>query len=108
MPATDVHFKYLLAAGLQDNTSLRKIFFVNSGLEQRDTADQLKQRLAGGIRPEHFERGIVEFIPAKTSEFFHGPKEIGSEPYRNRIGRPLPSPIQNPPQPYMLLQPYFG
>jgi hypothetical protein len=32
MPPTDQHFKYLLAAGLQENISLRKVFFVNSGL----------------------------------------------------------------------------
>ncbi len=29
MPATDLHFKYLLAAGLKNNISLRKIFFID-------------------------------------------------------------------------------
>jgi|JI10StandDraft_1071094.scaffolds.fasta_scaffold225321_1 hypothetical protein len=29
LPETDIHFKYLLSAGLSDNISLREIFFVN-------------------------------------------------------------------------------
>lgn len=107
MPSTDVHFRYLLAAGLQDNISLRKILFVNPGLQQQDTGEELRNRLAGVIRPEHFTRGIVEFIAARTSEFFLGPKEAGPNPYRGEIGRPMPSAIQNPPQSYMVLAPYF-
>lgn len=33
MPPTDTHFKYLIAAGLQRNISLRKFLFVNPGLD---------------------------------------------------------------------------
>jgi len=33
MPPTDLHFKYLLAAGLRENISLREILFVNPSKE---------------------------------------------------------------------------
>src|SRR5882672_4718704 len=33
IPPTDIHFKYLLAAGLQENISLRKIYCVNTDPE---------------------------------------------------------------------------
>ena len=33
MPRTDLHFKYLLAAGMQDNFSLREIVFVDPAEE---------------------------------------------------------------------------
>jgi hypothetical protein len=38
IPPTDQHFKYLLAAGLRDNISLRKVYFINpeaAALEKR-------------------------------------------------------------------------
>jgi len=53
MPHTDEHFKYLLAAGLKENISLRKIFFVN--LE----ADKLKKRLYSVFSREHLARYVV-------------------------------------------------
>lgn len=42
MPPTDMHFKYLMAAGLQKNVSLREIVFVNpNGKELENRARQL-------------------------------------------------------------------
>ncbi len=93
VPNTDQHFRYLIAAGLQDNISLRKIFFVNPALADETQAAVLKDRLfgSGGLfRPELQEQGIVELLPVDTREFFTGPHDIyGGEPYRVRIGRPL-------------------
>jgi hypothetical protein len=92
VPPTDQHFKFLLAAGLQDNISLRKVFFVNPALAEPETGKQLKERLFGLLRPEHFDQGVVEIVATGIREFLAGPRNFGSESYRARIGRPL-----NPP-----------
>jgi hypothetical protein len=93
VPNTDQHFRYLIAAGLQDNISLRKIFFVNPAFADEAEATVLKHRLfgPGGLfRPELQEQGIIELLPVDTREFFTGPHDIyAEEPYRVRIGRPL-------------------
>lgn len=89
VPPTDQHFKFLLAAGLQDNISLRKVFFVNPALAEPETGKQLKERLFGLLRPEHFNQGIVEIVATDIREFLAGPRNMGGESYRARIGRPL-------------------
>ncbi len=93
VPNTDQHFRYLIAAGLQDNISLRKIFFVNPALADEAEAAVLKNRLfgPGGLfRPELQEQGIVELLPVDTREFFTGPHDIyAGDPYRVRIDRPI-------------------
>ena len=55
MPVTDLHFKYLLAAGLQDNLSLRQIVAVNPD------KDAIEQRLSEILlkSPHDFERWVV-------------------------------------------------
>ncbi|MGO8792855.1 MAG: SIR2 family protein [Terriglobia bacterium] len=50
VPQTDQHFKYLLAAGLQENISLRKVLIVNP-----DESEQFKQHLSSLFRAEHFD-----------------------------------------------------
>ncbi len=89
VPPTDQHFKYLLAAGLQDNISLRKVFIVNPGLAAEETKKQLEQRLFGLFRRELFDQGIIELVPTDIREFLAGPRNMGEESYRVRIGRPL-------------------
>jgi SIR2-like domain len=107
IPQTDLHFKYLLGAGLQENISLRKVLFVNPDLAQPDEADQLKARLFGVLGEQHFRRGLIEFVPEKTSEFFHGPKDTTRHPlYRDSIGRPLPA-FYTASSSYMTFPPYF-
>lgn len=92
IPATDQHFKYLLAAGLRDNISLRKIFFVNPGLADEVMGAQLDERLFSIFRREHFERGIIEKVPMNVREFL-GPSMAGmAETGRRRIDR-----MMNPP-----------
>jgi hypothetical protein len=64
IPATDVHFKYLLAAGLRNNISLRTVQFVNSD------ADTLVPRIKQVLREELIEREIVKVMPLRIDEFF--------------------------------------
>ena len=80
MPVTDLHFKYLLAAGLQDNLSLRQIVAVNpdkDAIEQRLSEIMLKS-------PHDFERWVV--TGTSISDFI-GPRndKIGLAGY----GRPV-------------------
>jgi hypothetical protein len=72
MPPTDTHFKYLLAAGLQGNISLRKIMFVNPGFDENkkpEESKRLKDNLFSILRPELEERGIITLIPEETMQF---------------------------------------
>lgn len=92
MPAADQHFRFLLAAGLQDNISLRKVFFVNPGLAKEETKGQLEERLFGLFRRELFDQGIITLVPTDTREFLAGPRIMGEESYRLHIGRPLSPP----------------
>jgi len=73
IPPTDLHFKYLIAAGLRDNNSLRKVFFVNP------QAHGLRERLAGIFRADLTQ--IMELVPADTRSVFT------SNGYRDRFNR---------------------
>ncbi len=64
IPATDTHFKYLLAAGLRNNISLRCVLFVNP------EADRLRPRVESVLRPDLFERGVVKMVGHRASAFF--------------------------------------
>lgn len=89
VPLTDQHFKYLLAAGLQDNISLREVFFVNPALADQDEEKKIKERLSGLFRAEHFDHGIVTLVQSKVRDFFARPATPDDKSYRSRIGRPL-------------------
>lgn len=54
LPATDIHIKYLLAAGLQENISLRNIYCFNP-------AEQVKANLFEVLRTELEEQQVVTF-----------------------------------------------
>jgi hypothetical protein len=69
MRPTDSHFKYLLAAGLQDNISLRKFYFVNPGLNDSDEVGSLRNNLFGILRKELERKGVVTLQPSSTHEF---------------------------------------
>jgi hypothetical protein len=62
MPPTDVHFKYLLAAGLRENVSLREIVFVNP---DSDTIAARSRELFGDLT----RRPHIRILPIGTSEF---------------------------------------
>lgn len=89
IPATDQHFRFLLAAGLQDNISLRKVFFVNPGLAKEEPKRQLEGRLFGLFRRELFDQDIITLVPTDIRDFLAGPRNMGEESYRVAIGRPL-------------------
>jgi hypothetical protein len=88
MPETDLHFKYLLAAGLQDNFSLREIVFVNP----RPGLDVLKNRCDVLFANLQHNAANVRFIDS-TLEAFVG-QGTGAERVAS-IGRPLPPHIQH-------------
>lgn len=99
MPTIDQHFKYLLAAGLQRNISLRNIFFVNpalgAGVRQSEANSQeILARIRNVLRPELEDRGIVKFEPLYAENFFfeqgHRAKINRSGPPRNEDMRPSP------------------
>lgn len=106
IPPTDVHFKYLLAAGLQDNISLRKVLFVNPGLVEQDIGDRLRAQLFSVLSEQHLKRELIELASEKTGRFFHGSKDSAMPPYRESIGRPLPA-FYTACTPYMTSPPFF-
>lgn len=62
LPLTDVHFRYLLAAGLRENISLQEILFVNPALTEKAPGSQgMVARIFQILRPELRERGVVQF-----------------------------------------------
>jgi hypothetical protein len=84
MPPTDTHFKYLLIAGLQTNISLRRLVFVNPGLDESKHPREnkrLRENVFGILRPELEERGMIELIPESTMQF------LLQNRYRQMIGR---------------------
>jgi hypothetical protein len=64
MPPTDMHFKYLLAAGLKQNISLRQVLFVNP-----DTGNDLKPRVENMLRQAYVDSGRISFAKATIGQF---------------------------------------
>jgi hypothetical protein len=85
MPIIDQHFKYLLAAGLQRNISLRNIIIANPalGTNHRDY-NALRARTFEVFKPELESRGIIEPWPYAASYCFFSPA------FREKINRYLP------------------
>jgi hypothetical protein len=65
IPSTDAHFKYLLAAGLRTNISLRKVLFINPDAGNADMLGRLHEI----FRSRLMERTVMP-IPLKTEDFF--------------------------------------
>jgi hypothetical protein len=63
LPPTDLHIRYLLAAGLAGNISLRQIVFVDPDIEK------VSKRALGLFRPELVERGALAFQGSTASTF---------------------------------------
>lgn len=82
IPPTDIHFKYLLAAGLRNNFSLRELIFVNP-----DPDDQLRRRARNLLRKDYITSGIIGFSKATFGEFANL-----SPPWRPQ-GAPVPTQI---------------
>jgi hypothetical protein len=70
LPETDVHFRYLLAAGLQENISLRGITFVDPA------AERVEERAGAVLRDELKERGVLQFWKSRVGEFLRNEKSL--------------------------------
>jgi hypothetical protein len=64
MPPADMHFKYLLAAGLQRNLSLRQVVFVNP-----DSDNLLEQRARSLLREAYIKDKRIDFIKFPLNRF---------------------------------------
>lgn len=62
MPETDLHFRYLVAAGLQNNAWLRNIIFVNPDPGIKDRAKHL-------LRASYVDQGLIRFLKMDASTF---------------------------------------
>lgn len=76
VPQTDQHFRYLLAAGLQENISLRKVLVINN-----DEHEQFERRLSSLFRAEHIEQKIIERVTRTVRQF------LVTEGGGHRLGR---------------------
>ncbi len=77
-PVTDVHFRFLLGAGLRENITLHNVVMVNP-----DPDETVEQRIRGLFSPRVSERREIEIIRCETNEFFftYGPlSAIGRAP----------------------------
>src|SRR3989449_553168 len=74
---TDSHFKYLLAAGLMQNSALRHIVVVNP------RATQLMSQIQSVLRGDQFEYGVVRLQDKTLREFLSNPQDLKS------IARPI-------------------
>jgi hypothetical protein len=63
MPPVDAHFKYLLAAGLQKNISLRQVLFVDASVKS------IEERAAQLIQPNFLANQIVTFVQDDAIRF---------------------------------------
>ena len=75
--STDAHFKYLLAAGLMNNSSLRRILIVNP------RAEALEPQVRSVLRGDQFEYGVIELRNKVLRHFFYSADDLKS------IGRPM-------------------
>jgi hypothetical protein len=66
MPPADQHFRYLLAAGLRDNLSLRRIVFIDPA------AADVKERAFQILRPELAERRVAKFVTCSALDLLDG------------------------------------
>jgi hypothetical protein len=88
IPPTDLHFKYLLAAGLRENYSLREIVFVNPNSGMALVKERCNDLFANQVH----NAAKLRFVES-TAENFSGqgtdPSHVGS------ISRLIPGSIQN-------------
>ena len=76
MPPTDMHFKYLLASGLQQNVSIREIIFANP--------QQMHDKMANLLRHEYIQKGKISSLQTELGGMTRNLE------FMRKIGRPLP------------------
>lgn len=74
MPTTDTHFKYLLAAGLQRNASLRRLAVIDSNPDKA----AVETRLFQTIRKDLAERGMAVVHTARADSIWDD-KDLGAD-----------------------------
>jgi hypothetical protein len=77
IPPTDMHFKYLMAAGLQQNVSLRQIYFINP------KAEELKVQAEKILREKYISSKKISFYPLQLNAFIKDSEMLA------QIGRPI-------------------
>ncbi len=92
LPLADAHFRYLMAAGLQHNISLREIVFVNPAFREGDPdKEALEERIFSVFRRDLHQKGILKLLPHTAHEFFH------QQNIEEILGRRYPFPFSPPP-----------
>ncbi|WP_411824676.1 SIR2 family protein [Leptospira sp. 'Mane'] len=84
LPETDTHFKYLLAAGLKDNISLKEIIFVNPEKESI-----MMSKINSLFQPQLLENNQIKYSEGNIENFFINKdflKFINRNPIRINIG----------------------
>lgn len=79
MPPTDMHFKYLIASGLQRNISLRQIKFFSLGIEEIEARAKLL------LRESYIQSGSITFEGCQFGTLAENKHFLAS------IGRPIPA-----------------
>jgi len=86
IPPADTHFKYLIAAGLKDNISLRSIIFVNPAIAGAGE-ERFKQRVNGMLHSRLAEQGLLSLQPHTMEDL------LCYEFLRRLINRSLPTSV---------------
>jgi hypothetical protein len=88
IPPTDLHFKYLLAAGLRENYSLREIVFVNPSPGKSLVEERCKSLFANS---QH-NAARLRFVDRRSEDFMG---QGTDESHLWSISRPVPRSFQN-------------
>lgn len=68
-PNSDAHFRYLMAAGLKNNQSLKNILIVNPALKEGDPNKKiLEERIFSVFKKNNM---VLKLLPFETGEFFN-------------------------------------
>ena len=91
LPLADAHFRYLMAAGLQNNISLREIVFVNPAFgEEEPDKEALEERVFSVFLRDLQKKGILKLLPFKAHEFFFFPSVAKGIKTEDILGRKTP------------------
>jgi hypothetical protein len=63
LPETDVHFKYLLAAGLKDNITLREIIFIN-----KENQDSMMTKINSLFQQSYIDNDQIHYIQGEVKQ----------------------------------------
>lgn len=84
MPPMDSHFRFLLAAGLKDNISLREVVLINP-----EESDELRDRVKSVLRKEYCDGPKIRICRKSLRSFVTG--QASGQSDLDLIGRGLPS-----------------